>query len=249
MARQKGIVKIEGTVGELTFYKSQDGHLVREKGGVAGDRIKNDPAFTRTRENGAEFGNAAGAGKLLRDALRSLLMNAADNRAVSRLTKVMTTIKNTDTTSARGQRSVGVAMMAPTTRQMLKGFNFNIKAVMGSVLFKPYTLVPPSGLIKFTGLVPINDIKYPTGATHVTLTGAYAKVDFTTGLYDVQYSPPVNLPIDATASSVSLLPAAPASGTGADLYLLKIEFFQQVNTVQYSLKNGAFNALAIIDVQ
>jgi hypothetical protein len=30
--------------------------------------------------------------------------------------------------------------------------------------------------------------------------------------------------------------------------LLKIEFFQLVNAVQYNLKNGAYNALKIIDV-
>jgi hypothetical protein len=58
MARQKGIIKLEGTIGDVSFYKSKDGYLAREKGGVDGDRIKNDPAFQRTRENGSEFGRA-----------------------------------------------------------------------------------------------------------------------------------------------------------------------------------------------
>ena len=83
MAKQKGILKIEGTIGGMTFYKSQDGHLVREKGGVSGERIANDPAFVRTRENGEEFGAAGTAGKLMRDTLRSLMMNAADGRVTS----------------------------------------------------------------------------------------------------------------------------------------------------------------------
>ena len=52
MAKQKGIIKLEGTIGDITFYKStQDGHLAREKGGVSADRIANDPNFQRTREN------------------------------------------------------------------------------------------------------------------------------------------------------------------------------------------------------
>jgi len=74
MARQKGIIKLKGTVGDLTFYKSIDGYLVREKGGVEASRIASDPAFVRTRENNAEFGNATQAGKLLRDTVRSLSM-------------------------------------------------------------------------------------------------------------------------------------------------------------------------------
>ena len=44
MARQKGIIKLRGTIGDITFYKTQDGHLAREKGGVDASRIKNDPA-------------------------------------------------------------------------------------------------------------------------------------------------------------------------------------------------------------
>ena len=47
MAKQKGIVKLSGTIGDVSFYKSQDGFLAREKGGIDKERIKNDPAFQR----------------------------------------------------------------------------------------------------------------------------------------------------------------------------------------------------------
>ena len=58
MARQKGLIKLDGTIGGITFYKSKDGYLAREKGGVCADRIAKDPNFQRTRENGEEFGRA-----------------------------------------------------------------------------------------------------------------------------------------------------------------------------------------------
>lgn len=70
MAQQKSILKLRGTIGGISFYKSKDGFLAREKGGVDASRIANDPGFARTRENGAEFGDSASAGKLLRDAVR-----------------------------------------------------------------------------------------------------------------------------------------------------------------------------------
>ena len=63
MARQSSLIKIEGTIDNLTFYKSADGHFVRSKGGVSKNRIMNDPAFVRTRENGAEFSSIVGSGK------------------------------------------------------------------------------------------------------------------------------------------------------------------------------------------
>ena len=47
-----------GNVTKCQFLtiKVQDGLLARAKGGVSEDRIQNDPAFQRTRENGEEFG-------------------------------------------------------------------------------------------------------------------------------------------------------------------------------------------------
>ncbi len=63
MARQKGILKVEGTLDGLTFYKTQVGHLVKTKSGVSDDRIASDPTFIRTRENGAEFGSVQAQAK------------------------------------------------------------------------------------------------------------------------------------------------------------------------------------------
>ncbi len=239
MARQKGIIKLKGTIGDISFYKTQDGHLAREKGGVDASRIANDAAFVRTRENGAEFGSSASSGKLLRGALRNLMMTASDNRVTARLTKIMTDVKNLDATSVRGKRSVGVAIALVPAKALLKGFNFNKSAILGSILFKPYTVTPATGVITINGLVPINDIAFPAGSTHISIKGAWAKVDFTNN---------VNLPINAVSSNVILTPSAAAAGAGTNLFLLQIEFFQMVNTVQYSLKNGAYNALSIVEV-
>jgi hypothetical protein len=248
MARQKGIIKLKGTIGDITFYKTQDGNLAREKGGVDADRIANDPAFVRTWENGVEFGSSASSGKILRDAIRPMLMSASDNRVVSRLVKIMTDIKNQDNVSARGLRTVGVGIAIPAAKALLKDFNFNKRAILGAVLFKPYTVTIATGVIKILGLVPVNDIAFPAGATHITLKGAWAKIDFATGVVDVQQTNAVNTIIDGTANNITLTPAAAPGGVGTDLYLLQIEFFQMVNGIQYTLKNGAYNALAIIEV-
>lgn len=248
MARQKGIIKLKGTIGDITFYKTQDGELAREKGGVDASRIANDAAFIRTRENGAEFGSSASSGKLLRSALRPLLMTAADNRITSRLTKVMTMMKNLDATSVRGKRNVGVAIALPAAKAMLKGFNFNDAAILGSILFKPYVVAPATGVITINALVPANDIAFPAGATHCSIKGAWAKVDFVNNIADIKYTNITNIALNAASSNVVLTPTAPPVGTGTNLFILQIEFFQMVNTVQYSLKNGAYNALSIIEV-
>jgi len=246
MAKQRGIIKLAGTFGDITFYKSQDGYMAREKGGVDGERISSDPSFQRTRENNAEFGNAAAAGKTLRNAVRNLMMNTADNRVSSRLTQIMSQIKNHDTDSVRGERSVAQGILTTPGLELLKGFDFNNKATLGSVLFAPFTVTTTTGIISIPDFVPINDLVYPAGATNVTLKGAFATINFETSVSAIEYSNVVDLPISATAAPVTLTPDAVPTGGNINLYLLSIEFFQVVNGVQYSLKNGSFNALNIV---
>ena len=140
MARQKGIIKLKGTIGDITFYKTKDGHLAREKGGVDASRIKSDPAFQRTRENGAEFGRAGKAGKILRTSLRSMLINSADSRMVSRLTQAMVKVIQADVTSVRGLRNV-----IDGEAELLAGFEFNIQGKLGTSLFAPFVGVIDRG--------------------------------------------------------------------------------------------------------
>lgn len=248
MARQKGIIKLSGKIGDISFYKTRDGYLAREKGGVEADRIKNDPAFARTRENGQEFGMAAKSGKLVRDAFRPMMMRASDGRVVSRLTKLMSDIRKLDTNSARGDRSVAVAIANQPAKDLLKGFNFNVRSVLNSILYRPFTVNTTTGVIEVTDLVPTNHIAAPSGATHVALTGAWGKVNFQDDQFNVELSNTVNLPIDGNTSTVTLTPAQAPTGTGTDAFLLMVEFFQEVNGNQYSLNDGLYNALSIVDV-
>ena len=125
MARQKGVMKIEGSIDDMTFYKTKDGFLVKRKSGVSKQRIESDPNFARTRENDAEFKNAAISGKYLRDVLRPLMKTARDNRVTSRLLKLMSRILRLDATSARRERTVGIAIALPAAKVLLKGFEFN----------------------------------------------------------------------------------------------------------------------------
>ena len=248
MAKQKGIIKLAGTIGDISFYKSKDGYLAREKGGVEADRIKNDPAFARTRENGQEFGMAAKAGKLLRDAARPLMMRAADNRAVSRITKLMSDIRKLDDVSPRGERTVGVAIANQAAKDLLNGLNFNNRATLSSILFHPYTLDNSTGNITIVDINMLNDVVAPRGATHVAFTSAWGKIDFVTGEFNVELSNTTNSPITNTLSTLALAPAQAPSGTGTDVFFFMIEFFQELNGSQYSLNNGQYNALSIIDV-
>ena len=248
MARQKGIIKLDGTIGDITFYKSKDGYLAREKGGVPAERIANDAAFQRTRENGAEFGRAGKAGKILRNSIRALLQNASDCRMVSRLTKKMVEVIQEDATNPRGQRNV-----IDGEAELLAGFEFNLYGKLGTTLYAPFTstIDRAAGMLdaNIPAFVPANMVAAPGGTTHFKIISAGAEVDFENESFVADSQETAILPWDANATAaVALSNAVTAASTHPLFLVLGIEFYQQVNGQMYSLKNGAFNALAIVAV-
>lgn len=248
MAKQKGIIKLDGTIGGITFYKSQDGYLAREKGGVSGDRIANDPNFQRTRENGEEFGRAGKAGKLLRNSIRAMLQNASDSRMVSRLTQKMVEVIQEDATNPRGLRNV-----IDGEAELLEGFEFNISGKLGTTLYAPYTStidrVAGTLAVSIPAFVPINMIAAPGGATHFKIVSAGTEVDFENETFVVATSETAVLPWDITATAlINLSNAVTANSTHPLFLALGIEFYQEVNGQMYPLKNGAFNPLALVKV-
>lgn len=248
MAKQKSILKIEGTLDELTFYKGQDGFMVRTKGGVSKNRIMNDPAFARTRENGMEFGHCAKMSKLLRLSILDLLQDAKDNRLHSRLMQRLAEVKNCDLTSARGNRTVANGLSTSEGKEALKGFNFNRNATLGQVLLKDFELDMTTGEISLLDFHIQQHVQVAEGATHVALRSGFLNLDFDTFEKELMLSTVVNLMVDAPMDDVVLLPSGVPTGSGQMLYFLKVSFYQEVNGAQYPLRNGIFNALEMVAV-
>ena len=248
MAKQDGILKIQGTLENLTFYKSADGLLVRTRGGVSKQRIMNDPAFIRTRENGAEFAHSAQSGKMLRMALGGMVFKAKDRRMSSRLLAVMAKLKNLDSVNVRGARQVAFGIAEPDGKLALKGFDFNSNAPLQSVLLSSLSLDATTGSISISEFLPTDQVRYPDGATHFSLQSGFLKLDFASGDYDIAYSPVEIIAIEPVLVAPTLTPDAVPTGSGTAIHLLAIEFFQRVNGVNYLLKNGAYNVLHVVEV-
>ncbi|PKB18066.1 hypothetical protein [Flavobacterium sp. 5] len=248
MAQQKGIIKLKGTIGDITFYKTKDGHMAREKGGIDAKRIANDPAFQRTRENGAEFGRAGKAGKVLRTSIRSLLLNSSDSRMVSRLTQSMIKVLQADSTSERGMRNV-----IDGEAELLNGFEFNVNGTLSSSLFATYTptIDRVSGEISavFASFIPTNMIAAPAGTTHFKIISAGTEIDFEAETFVESHSETLPLAWNAQPTLAINLSNMVTANSVKPLFLaLGMEFYQEVNGKMYSLKNGTYNPLALAAV-
>lgn len=248
MAKQKGIIPIQGTIGNITFYKSGEDYLVKGKGGVDGKRIANDPAFKRTRENGAEFARAGKAGKLIRTALRSVIQHSSDKKMVGRLTREFMKVIQADQTSGRGLRNV-----IDGEAELLTGFEFNLNGTLTTTLLAPYVSnidrVSGESKVEFTDLVPAKMIASPGGSTHFRIFSAGVEIDFEKRSYTVRSKNSPVMKVDDLAPVIVSLDNQVTANSAHPLFIaLGIEFFQEVNGVQYPLLNGSFNAMAIVNV-
>ncbi len=248
MARQKGVIKLEGAVGDISFYKTKDGYMVRERAGITSDRIKKDPAFQRTRENNAEFGRAGRAGKLLRNAMNMLLQYASDGRVASRLTTEMLKVVQSDVVNKRGERTVQEGAI-----DLLVGFDFNANGPLLASLFAPYvTAIDRAGgnaTVDFPNFIPHDAIVYPEAASHFRLVIGAAEVDFPNGTFSFTKDETVPMLLDQTPTGNLTLSASVPAASTLDLFLiLGIDFMQEVNGTMYPLKNGSHNPLTLVAI-
>ncbi|HBI01563.1 MAG TPA: hypothetical protein PLL09_03355 [Flavobacterium sp.] len=248
MAKQKGIIKLKGTIGDITFYKSKDGYVAREKGGVDANRIATDPAFQRTRENGAEFGRAGKAGRVLRTSFRALLLNASDSRMVGRLTQRMMKVIQADAVNERGLRNV-----IDGEAELLAGFEFNIRGKLGTSLYAPFQTaidrVTGALTVDIPSFIPSNMVVAPSGTTHFKIISGGAEIDFEAETFVIENSETAILPWDATPTAViNQVNTVTANSTKPLFLAVGVEFYQQVNGQMYPLKNGAYNPLALVQV-
>jgi hypothetical protein len=247
--KQVGLIKLEGTAGDLTFYKSQGQHLARTKGGVPAERIANDPNFQRTRENNNEFGQAAKFAKAIR--LGFTRYSKGSQSVLASLLLAM--VREHDTTSARGQRNVAEVPLAGL--QKLLGFSFNPQAKYSEVVLGGTLNVATGSATDFALVFGSGLLNPPQGATHYQLNGFVAVIDrandnrvVRTFLPNVGQGGaiPANLGMGTTQLEFSM--NSPVLGTEMLLAGAGIEFLQEVNGTLYPLNDDSKKPFQIVHV-
>jgi hypothetical protein len=249
MAKQSGLIKIKGAIEDLTFLKTKDGHLVRQKGKVVTrDEIANGKQYARMRENMDEFGRATEAGRLFRLVFTDSMLYCVDKTLVSRTTKIMSSVLLSDPVSDRGERNV----MNGDAR-LLKDFLLNSGGEFTNICKQEYnaTIDRVTGKLTFamSPFVPADVIAAMPGSTHFQFYSAAAAINFDTGEFEIKHA--VSAPIVNDSKLPTLQYTEEHQLTAAStnpLFLAAgIRFSQEVNGKFYPFYNSAFNTLAIAE--
>lgn len=211
-------------------------------------RVATEARFERTRENMAEFERAGRSGKLLTDAFRAIVDSASDARQTARLSRAMSKVIKSDKLNERGQRKVSDGNL-----QLLSGFEFNVAAKLTRVFFAPYTATidRAAGTLKvdIPAFISRKMLKAPPNTTHFSVVCGGAELNFDTVTQKGATSATAELAYGkALTENISLSNALTPNSTAPLFLVLGVVFYQFVNGAYYTMNNGAYNAVAVIQV-
>lgn len=190
MARQKSLVRLEGTISGINFYFRKGKPVAREAGGgFSSEAIRTSPKMERVRENSGEFGMVSKAKKLIRLGLYPFLLDYADVSLHGRMMRLFQAIKVLDTISVRGQRTFQNGLATAAGRSLL--LHFDITAQKAS------TMLPGKGHFDattqqytLTNIKP-DTLLLPKGATGMQLCFGVLQVDFAASSFSFFSSAPL----------------------------------------------------------
>ena len=245
MGKLDSTITLTGSVGNLSFYKTQDGYIVRRKYGPSARRIKTDPAYARTRENNAEFARAGKATRLMRQAFAPLLPSMSDNRVSGRLTREFLRVIKSDARNPGGERNVSHGNNA-----LLEGFEFNVHGSLSNSLRAAFTASVDSGnaSINVAEFNSSKSVFAAEGATHFRLRSAAAVINFIENSWQATTADSEALPLESTLVPALHLEHKLAPGPDPVFLVLGIEFLKAVNGTFGPLQNASHNGMAIVKV-
>ena len=248
MAKQRGIIKLDGTMADITFYRTKHGYMAKEKLRVAPGRMLTDPRFARTRGNMTEFGRACNSARVLKNAMVTLLTSFGGKSLQNRLTQEMMKVIHLDMVNPRGLRNV-----IDGEAELLEGFDFNSTSPLETSFKAPLSLT----LDRVTGEANISINPFDgteviisdPAATHFKLVSAALDINFESKATASAFSETAIMKIESQPTAlINLENALPPASVNPLFLLFGISFYQSVNGFHYPLLNGAFNALRIVKV-
>jgi len=247
MAKQKGIVFLEGTIGGVNFYYREGVPTARAAGGgFTKQAIKHGSNMVRVRESNNEFGMCAVVNKTFKQAIRPFLLGYKDGTLHSRLMQLFLKIKDCDMISERGKRCVFLGLSDAAGKAIMQSFVFTPKRAM--LLSCSYGFDWDGLLFSASGF-NINEVVFPLKADYMEVVFGVICFDFETLSYTRVIASPLLIGRDYTGDGFNILLDELPGGTGVLFGMLRVAFYQEVNGERYLLSGANNFGVEIVSVK
>ena len=244
MARQEGLLRLNGTLEGITFYYLNGKPVARKAGGgFTRKAIKTSAAMVRVRETASEFGQCSRVKKVFKNALFPFFGKGRDADLHTRTLQLFLAIKDCDVVSERGKRTVAQGLLTAPGRKLLEDFVFTEMAV-------PYSRAAydTSTHQLELDLLAQEALAFGSGATHLEVCFGVLVFDFEGLIATLYPSEVVRVAADAVGGSLTLAPTTPPTGEGMQFAVVSYRYVQEVNGAFYPLKDGKGFGVRVLEV-
>jgi hypothetical protein len=175
MPKQKGPIKLKGTLNGICYYSLKGVYISRVAKGPSRERINTDPAFAKIKANNLEFGMGSKLSKAIRTGFLETTKQFQDTYMASRLSGVCRNIIQKGS-GPLGKREAHIG----NNPQALIGFQLNKQLVFNQIHTAKPVVTSHNNRRLITVTIPKSKVthlhKQPKNATHFQLTCALSLV-------------------------------------------------------------------------
>jgi hypothetical protein len=247
MAKQLGVIHLRGTIGDVTYRKTQNGHIAQKKTSLTKERVETDPAFANSRRSSHEFGTAAKGAGILRRVFREGIQHCYDRDVQGRLTKRLQSVIEGDTICTKGERNLVCGDLL-----RLKDFWWNKNTCVASAIAVKYSVEVDrqGGKVSFLipALIPDDRLKANPSATHYRIIASAAEVNWLEGNYaTVNATDYMKVGRKENDAFTAVIPIKQGS-TVPIVSSLAICWYQEIAGEMNVLKDKYYNTAGVVDV-
>lgn len=249
MAKVISLLKISGTIGDLTIRQTQSGGVAGLKPGPSREQVLTSDRFDRTRRNAGDFKQVTKDATLLRRALGTAIDGVRLPLLSGNMNKLLHRVMAQD-----NHHNCGFRQTATGDISLLAGFEFNNQLPLDNALPVQFEhrLDAATGALQVAipTFIARRKKEFPPGATHLRITSCGAVVDFVHGCYANNIKTSDFLPLGKkTPDTICLEHRQKAASGEVLLHVMGIEFYTIINGTPALLKGGAMRILEVIKME
>jgi len=246
MAKQKGIIKILGTIDDMNFYRRKGKNIVRKAGGgFSGEAFRNNPNYVTIRKNANDFGKCSTVKKHFNIALEPITSLVRDGDLHSYMMKLFTQLKDFDQVHEKGQKQVYEGIKTKTGKDLLLNFKFTPLCQPMDVLANPNLEVDmDAGQLRISKW-NLHENRLPENTTKVVLELSRLHFDFKDMDYGLSLGDTAYLNLTDEISDLELTVELPEV-QGTELMLLSAQCFRGVEDEFFDIRTkNAFGFMVV----
>jgi hypothetical protein len=170
MAKNIGLIKFSGGLGDLVGYYRGKQYVIQRKGGATAARLKEDACYEDVRKRQTEFGKCSKISSMLKAVFEAYLRYIPTPMMYNWIQSQVMGVKNSDLASAKGFKTFFKGLGTEAGIKLFRAFEFNRNVSLKSVVRIEEDAVLDRGALVFSVVSPKVFEGFVMGASLVVLS-------------------------------------------------------------------------------